>query len=116
MPCSLQKMWIVLPIYFRTKSFIPFSTQTVDTNGWVTRDFGVLFWHARIDLASDPVAELDNPEPIDCGPYAREHLETIRWRGLDIKVPPIELTLAANKRRKRFERVKLIEEFLRSKK
>lgn len=87
----------------------------LDTNGWVTRDFGVLFWHARIDLASDPVAKLDKPEPIDCGPYARGHLETIRWRGLDIKVPPIELTLAANKRRKRFERAKLIEDFLRSK-
>jgi hypothetical protein len=29
----------------------------VDTGGWLTRDFGV-FWHRRIDIASDPVVVL----------------------------------------------------------
>ena len=86
----------------------------IDTNGWLTRDFGVIFLHARIDIASDPVPSLDDPEPIDCGPYARDHLEEVVWKGLPIKVPPIELTLNANRRRERLDRVKMIEQFLQS--
>jgi hypothetical protein len=35
----------------------------VDTNGWLTKDFGVIFLHARIDIASDPQEILDIPEP-----------------------------------------------------
>jgi hypothetical protein len=81
----------------------------VDTGGWVTRDFGVLFWHCRIDIASDPAATLDDPEPIDCGPYARQHLETIRFRGVDLRVPPLPLQIAANRRRGRQRRVDLLE-------
>jgi len=93
---------------FQKKLIIPI----VNTNGWLTKDFGVIFWHARIDIASDPVPELDIPEPIDCGPYAKEHLEVVEWRGHKIKVPPIDLLLTVNRKRKRFERVKLIEEFI----
>jgi hypothetical protein len=84
----------------------------VDTGGWVTKDFGVVFRHAMIDIASDPAASLDDPEPADCGPYAREHLEVVEWRGLVIKVPPLRLSLAVNKRRGRTERALAIEEYL----
>jgi hypothetical protein len=84
----------------------------IDTQGWLTRDFGVLFLHARIDIASDPVEALDDPEPIDCGPYAREHLEIVEWHGYKIPVPPVALQINANFRRGRKERVKLLQEYL----
>ena len=86
----------------------------IDTQGWLTRDFGVLFLHARIDIASDPVPALDDPEPIDCGPYARDHLEMVEWHGYKIPVPPVELQINANFRRGRMERVKLLQEYLHS--
>ncbi len=84
----------------------------IDTNGWLTKDFGVIFLHARIDIASDPQEILDVPEPVDCGPYARQNLETVKWNGHEIKVPPLELQLNVNRRRERMDRVKLIEEFM----
>lgn len=83
----------------------------VDINGWLTKDFGVIFLHARIDIASDPQEILDTPEPV-CGPYARQNFETIKWNGYEIQVPPLELQLNVNKRRERMDRVKLIEDFL----
>ncbi|WP_207655721.1 nucleotidyltransferase domain-containing protein [Vallitalea okinawensis] len=85
----------------------------IDTNGWLTKDFGVLFLHARIDIASDPQACLDDPEPVDCGPYAKEHLEVITWNGYEIKVPPLSLQLYVNKLRGRNDRVKLIENYMK---
>lgn len=86
----------------------------VDTMGWLTKDFGVIFLHARIDIASDPHPCLDEPEPIDCGPYARKNLEELIWNGYKINVPPLHLQLNANKRRKRTHRVKLIEKYIGS--
>lgn len=83
----------------------------VNTQGWVTKDFGVLFMACRIDIASDPADCLDEPEPVDCGPYAKANLESIDWRGHQIKVPPLELSLAVNKKRQRWERVKLIDDY-----
>jgi hypothetical protein len=80
----------------------------VDTGGWLTKDFGVLFWHARIDIASDPAVCLDDPEPADCGPYAWEHLQEIQWRGRVFRVPPLELQAAVNHRRGRLDRAALI--------
>lgn len=84
----------------------------VDTNGWLTKDFGVIFLHARIDIASDPQGILDIPEPVDCGPYTRQNLEIINWNGYEIKIPPLELQLNVNRRRERMDRVKLIEDFM----
>lgn len=80
----------------------------VDTGGWLTKDFGVLFWHARIDIAGDPAAVLDDPEPADCGPYARAHLEEVNWRGRVLRVPPLALQAAVNQRRGRTDRAELI--------
>jgi len=84
----------------------------IDTNGWVTKDFGVMFLEVRIDIASDPSPLIDQPEPADCGPYARNHLEIIEWNGYKIQVPPLQLQLNVNRRRERFDRVKIIEEFI----
>ncbi|MCP3965312.1 MAG: hypothetical protein GY750_06315 [Lentisphaerae bacterium] len=94
---------------FANKTIIPI----IDTQGWLTKDFGVIFWYARIDIASDPSAGLDDPEPIDCGPYAAKNLEKVEWRGHTIKAPPVNLTLTVNKKRERWDRVKLIEEYLK---
>ncbi len=80
----------------------------IDTGGWVTRYFGVAFLGARIDLAFDPSDRLDHPEPNDSGPYARQHLEEVRWRGRTVRVPPLELQLASNRRRGRMDRVRAI--------
>jgi hypothetical protein len=81
----------------------------MDTEGWVTKDFGVIFLHARIDIASDPQGCLDEPEPADCGPYAKANLEKVMWKGYEIKVPPLHLQLNVNKRRGRFDRAELIQ-------
>ncbi len=83
----------------------------VDSGGWVTKDFGVVFLHARIDIASDPQDCLDHPEPVDCGPYAKEHLEDVLWNGYRVRVPPVNLLLNANKQRERIDRVRLLEEY-----
>lgn len=84
----------------------------INTQGWLTKDFGVLFAHARIDIASDPVAALDDPEPLDCGPYAQAHLEQVNWRGFDIPVPPLSLQIAVNRKRERWERVQRMQAWL----
>ena len=86
----------------------------IDTNGWLTKDFGVIFFHSRIDIASDPQECLDDPEPVDCGPYAKRNLEEITWNGYKIKVPPLHLQLNVNRRRERIDRVKILEEHLAS--
>lgn len=87
----------------------------IDTKGWVTKDFGVLFFHVRIDIASDPQESLDDPEPADCGPYAKRNLEELVWNGHKIRVPPLELQLNVNRRRERFDRVALIEDYMSKK-
>ena len=81
----------------------------VETDGWIMRSFGVLFLHARIDIAVDPVPAVDRPEPVDFGPYAAAHLETVSWRGHSVLVPPLALQAAVNRRRGRHERAARIE-------
>ena len=85
----------------------------IDTNGWLTKDFGVIFLYARIDIASDPVKSLDDPVPIDCGPIAKDNLEIINWNGYKIRIPLVEYQLNSNRMRGRKERVKLIEKYLK---
>lgn len=92
---------------FRDDIFEPL----LNTEGWVTKDFGVLFIACRIDIATDPSSRLDDPEPVDCGPYAKAHLETIIWQDHQISIPPLELSIAVNKKRERWDRVRLMEEF-----
>jgi len=84
----------------------------INTEGWVTKEFGVVFLHARIDIASDPSESLDHPDPVDCGPYAKQHLEHVQWRGFTIPVPPIEFLVQSNRKRRRTDRVQILEEYL----
>lgn len=82
------------------------------SKGWVVANFGVLFMGARVDLAFDPEDFVDNPEPTDFGPYAMKNLEEVDWRGQTVRIPPLELQMAVNKRRGRDDRVAAIEEYL----
>ena len=82
------------------------------SKGWVVDYFGVLFLNARIDLAFDPQEFVDKPEPSDFGLYAMNNIETIKWNSKIVRVPPLELQLQVNRRRKRYDRVKAIEDHL----
>jgi hypothetical protein len=82
------------------------------SKGWVVDYFGVLFLNARIDLAFDPQEFVDKPEPSDFGLYAKNNLEKVIWNGNVIKVPPLDLQLQVNRRRERYDRVKIIENYL----
>jgi len=83
------------------------------TGGWIVEYFGMVFLGCQVDFAFDPLPELDQPEPVDCGPYAGSHLEEIVWKGQQIKVPPVELFINVNRKRGRFDRVQAIENFLK---
>ncbi len=87
----------------------------VDSGGWVIKTMGVLFLEVAIDIASGPDPCLDEPIPVDCGPYAEQNLEKIVWRGTPIKIPRVELQLNVNRKRKRLEHVKLIERYIKDK-
>jgi hypothetical protein len=80
--------------------------------GWVVKGFGVVNYRYRIDFAFEPEDWVDGQGPVDFGPYAQAHLETVLWRGEPILVPPIELHIAPNEARGRHERVKLIREYM----
>ena len=48
----------------------------------------------------------------DFGPYAWKHRERIAWSGASIAVPPLDLQLAASRRRGLVDRVRVIERFI----
>jgi hypothetical protein len=80
--------------------------------GWVVKGFGVVNYRYRLDFAFEPEDWVDGQGPVDFGPYAQAHLETVNWHGYKILLPPIELHIASNEARGRQERVKLIREYL----
>lgn len=55
------------------------------------RFHGLAYAQCTVCFFFEPNPSLDVPEPVHFGPYAAEHLETVHWRGFDIKVPPIDL-------------------------
>jgi len=80
-----------------------------DSSDWVVKFFGVAYLSARIDLAFSPIDSVDTPEPVDFGPYAQRNLESIRWKGETLRVPPLALQRAVNSRRGRSDRVMAID-------
>lgn len=75
---------------------------------WVVKGFGVVDYHYRIDVAFEPEDWVDGQERLDFGPYAQQHLETVRWQGFSVKVPPLALHLRSNELRGRQDRVEHI--------
>lgn len=82
------------------------------SKGWVVDYFGVLYMGARVDLAFDPASFVDDPQPVDFGPFAMAHREEVGWKGHKVKLPPLELQLQVNRRRGRLDRVAVIEQFM----
>jgi len=81
---------------------------------WVVKGFGVVYLNGRVDFAFEPESSVDSGGPVDFGPQAMNSLETIEWRGHRIQVPPVNLHLLPNRRRNRADRVRLIEEYIRT--
>jgi hypothetical protein len=82
---------------------------------WILELYGAAYIeNCFIDIASGLKDDLNHPDPIDSSPYAIENLEEINWEGYNLKIPPIQLSLNINKKRKRLETVKLIEEYMKN--
>ena len=52
---------------------------------------GLAYINCTICMFSEPLDNLDIPEPVHFGKYAAANLEIITWKDYKIKVPPIEL-------------------------
>ncbi len=79
---------------------------------WVVKGFGVIDPGYRVDVAFEPQEWVDDREPIDFGPYAEKHLESVLWKGLTVLVPLVELHLPSNTTRQRIAIVNQIRERL----
>jgi hypothetical protein len=84
----------------------------VRVEDWFCNWFGRAFLHARLEWVGGVDERADQPGVSDVGPTAASRLETVTWRGRDIRVPPLDLQLKVSKRRGLAERVEMIERFL----
>jgi hypothetical protein len=82
-----------------------------ESEGWIARWWGRAFLGARIEWVAEVAPSVDDPEPVDFGPTAASNLETVRWRGHELRVPPLELQLAVAERRGLSDRVAAIRAF-----
>jgi hypothetical protein len=83
-----------------------------ESHDWIARWFGRAFNQARIEWVGDVEKSVDERGPSDFGPAAGTRLQTIRWRGHPIRIPPLELQLAVCERRGLKERVQKIKHAL----
>jgi hypothetical protein len=77
--------------------------------GWISDLWGRAFWAARIEWIGGPKPSADKPLPSDFGPAAASSLQTVRWEGWPIRVPPLDLQRAVSQRRGLLDRVALID-------
>lgn len=82
------------------------------SEGWIWQSFGRAFLGGRLEWVGGVNEGADRPEASDFGPAAMARMETVRWRGAEIKVPPLDLQLMVNERRGRHERAALIRRWL----
>lgn len=76
--------------------------------GFISDSFGRAFLHACVDWVAGIDERADRPLVGDVGLTAASRLETVSWRNLRIRVPPLELQLAVNQRRGLDGRVRAI--------
>jgi hypothetical protein len=81
----------------------------VEAEGWFSRWFGRAWLGARIEWVGGVTDAADRPEPSDFGLVAAAALSEVRWQGLAVRVPPIELQREVSKRRGLSQRVRLID-------
>lgn len=80
----------------------------VNCQGWICKLFGNAFLFAEIGWAGAVEKSVDMPKPTDFGPTAAQRLETVRWCGYKIQVPPLDLQLWTSERRGLVDRVEKI--------
>ena len=78
--------------------------------GWVAESFTRAFLGVRVEWLGGPAP--DAAAPADFGPTAAARLETVRWRDFTLRVSPLDLALATNRRRGRTEQAERIEAWL----
>jgi hypothetical protein len=78
------------------------------SDGWVARWWGRAFLGARVEWVAEVASSVDDPDPVDFGPTAAANLERVRWRGHEVRVPPLELQVAVAERRGLSDRVEAI--------
>jgi hypothetical protein len=77
---------------------------------WIAEWFGRAWDAMRIEWAAGTRADLDDHEwTSDIGPDAVSRAETIAWRGLSFRVPPLDLQVAVTRERGLKERLAAIE-------
>jgi hypothetical protein len=79
------------------------------TPGWVHNSFARAFLHSRVEWVGGVSPTADERYLSDQGPYAASRLEVVRWRGHELRVPPLALQLEVCKQRGLAERVRVIE-------
>jgi hypothetical protein len=78
-------------------------------DGWAAAYVGRAFHGAVVEWLAEPHAGLDDPDdPHEHGPFVADRLETVRWRGHDVRVPPLTVQLRTSERRGLSERAALI--------
>lgn len=80
--------------------------------GWIWDSFGRAFLGGRLEWVGGVNAGADRPAVSDFGPAAASRLEVVTWRGVDIRVPPLDLQLAVSERRGMTDRADRIRERL----
>jgi hypothetical protein len=69
------------------------------SQGWIWNSFGRAFLSGLLEWVGGVNGGADRPAVSDFGPAAASRLEVVTWRGVDIKVPPLDLQLAVSERR-----------------
>lgn len=75
-------------------AFSDYIIEPVVSDTWranTFRYYGLAYLHCAICIFADPLEALDIPEPVHYGRYASKNLITVKWRGIDVKIPPVEL-------------------------
>jgi hypothetical protein len=83
--------------------------EPVAPAGWFCRWWGRAVLGARVEWVGGVGPAADEPEATDFGLVAAARLEVVRWRGAEIRVPPLGLQRAVSVRRGLAERVRLID-------
>ena len=81
---------------------------------WFCRWWGRAVLGARVEWVGGVGPAADQPETTDFGLVAAASLEVVRWRGQQIRVPPLALQRAVSVRRGLTDRVGLIDTLSRS--
>ena len=85
--------------------------EPVSPADWFCEWFGRAVLGARVEWVAGVGPGADQPEVTDFGLVAAARLETVRWRGWEIRVPPLDLQRAVSLRRGLHDRVRLNDEF-----